>query len=194
MSGAEKGWATDASGWGFGGAMQTGGVWYLFRGEWNVDERAWLDINALELLAVLFGSALFGPYRRGCRVILQTDNKTSAEVANRGKARAALACVLNACEMQWTACSILAFAQHIYGVDNTLPDVLSRPNHRAYWKHTNPLPVQWLTVPASVRVVAAAAIEAAKHAKAAKQMRSRTGGVARRLIRAGELDGYGPQN
>ena len=175
MRGTQRGFASDASGWGFGGAMLLAGVYYLFRGEWSAEERAFLDINALELAAIVFASAMFGPYRRESRLILQTDNEASAHVINRGKASPVMSALLHQGELQWTACSLMVYAQHILGVTNTLPDVLSRPGMQHFDELVGSAPVVWLELPASVRCLTAEAVQLSKDRVVALGLTQTTG-------------------
>jgi hypothetical protein len=151
LKGIAPGWAGDASGFGFGGAFLVGSTYYLFYGEWSVRELVWLDVNHLELAAILFGSTVYGYMFNSKRTIIQTDNSASEHAVNSGKGLPGMAALLDECQLTWTKHSMIVRAKHIKGVDNTLPDAISR----AYWHIVDSFvkgyDVVWLPVRPEVR-------------------------------------------
>ncbi|VDH93586.1 Hypothetical predicted protein [Mytilus galloprovincialis] len=84
-----------------------------------------LHINALELLSVIVCLKLWG--QRGRKICIQCDNMVSVQVINQGKSRSrflqaclreiCFICAIKECELR---------AIHIDGIENRLPDMLSR--------------------------------------------------------------------
>ena len=86
-----------------------------------------LHINELELLTLAVALKVWAPLLRGKRVKLHCDNQVSVEVLTHGRSKNKflLACLR---EVMWvTACFEFEIcAVHIPGVENRLPDCLSR--------------------------------------------------------------------
>lgn len=86
-----------------------------------------LHINALELLTIIVCLKLWGS--KGKRIAVYCDNLVSVQVINQGKSRS---CFLQACLREICfLCAILECeirAVHISGVENRIPDLLSRWN------------------------------------------------------------------
>ena len=86
-----------------------------------------LHINALELLVIVVSIKVWKRKLRGRRLLINCDNSASVEVLNKGKTRDPF---LQAClrEIEFVAGQgeYEIRARHIPGVDNRLPDLLSR--------------------------------------------------------------------
>ncbi|CAC5366108.1 unnamed protein product [Mytilus coruscus] len=95
-----------------------------------------LHINALELLSVIVCLKLWG--QKGRKICIQCDNMVSVQVINQGKSRSrflqaclreiCFICAIKECELR---------AIHIDGIDNRLPDMLSR------WSLSDIYPIQF---------------------------------------------------
>ncbi|CAC5387140.1 unnamed protein product [Mytilus coruscus] len=95
-----------------------------------------LHINALELLSVIVCLKLWG--QKGRKIYIQCDNMVSVQVINQGKSRSrflqaclreiCFICAIKECELR---------AIHIDGIDNRLPDMLSR------WSLSDIYPIQF---------------------------------------------------
>lgn len=93
---------------------------------WFIQEQH-LHINALELLTVIVCLKLWA--KRGKKICIMCDNQVSVTVINTGRTRSkylqacireiCFICAVNECELK---------AQFIEGVNNRLPDILSRWN------------------------------------------------------------------
>ena len=116
--------ATDA-------CLEGGGAWC--EGEyWHKEfptfiRQQGLHINALELLVIVVSIKVWKHKLRGRRLVINCDNSASVEVLNKGKSRDPF---LQAClrEIEFVAGQgeYEIRAKHIPGVDNRLPDLLSR--------------------------------------------------------------------
>ena len=84
-------------------------------------------INQLEAITVVMALKLWGPSLRGLKFVIRCDNQTTVAVINKGSAHEEF---LQACarEIAFLACKyeFEMNAVHIPGVENTLPDWLSR--------------------------------------------------------------------
>ncbi|CAC5386532.1 unnamed protein product [Mytilus coruscus] len=95
-----------------------------------------LHINALELLSIIVCLKLCG--QKGRNICIQCDNMVSIQVINQGKSRSrflqaclreiCFICAIKECELR---------AIHIDGIDNRLPDMLSR------WRLSDIYPIQF---------------------------------------------------
>ncbi|CAC5384008.1 unnamed protein product [Mytilus coruscus] len=95
-----------------------------------------LHINALELLSVIVCLKLWG--QKGRKICIQCDNMVSVQVINQRKSRSrflqaclreiCFICAIKECELR---------AIHIDGIDNRLPDMLSR------WSLSDIYPIQF---------------------------------------------------
>lgn len=117
---------TDACLTGCGGWSQDREFFHAEFPKFLLDNRE-CSINALELLTIVVACKLWGRKWKGKRILVQCDNEASVVVTNTGRARDDF---LQACLRE------LAFvtakfefevrAVHIRGVDNRIPDALSR--------------------------------------------------------------------
>ena len=86
-----------------------------------------LDINQLELMAILVAARLWAPKLVGRRLLVYSDNKPSVSVLNSGRSKDK---ILNKCLRElWLLAATYEFeikALHIRGTENRLPDYLSR--------------------------------------------------------------------
>ena len=86
-----------------------------------------LSINALELLTVMVAAKVWGRHWRGKRIVVHCDNEVSVIVLNTGRARNAF---LQSClrEIEFFAArfEFEIRANHIPGIENRIPDALSR--------------------------------------------------------------------
>ena len=93
--------------------------------EWVL--QANLSINALELLTVMVAVKVWGRHWRGKRIVIHCDNEVSVMVLNTGRARNEF---LQSClrEIEFTAArfEFELRANHIAGIENRIPDALSR--------------------------------------------------------------------
>ncbi len=90
-------------------------------------QKAALDINCLELLSVLAAVKLWARELAGRHLTIICDNQVTVEVLNRGRARNVI--LLSYLREIAFLCAIHEFelrAVHIAGVDNRMPDLLSR--------------------------------------------------------------------
>ena len=181
MKGASLGWSSDASGAGFGGALFMHGKWFVFCGTWSDIELTWLDINHLELAAILFASAAFGYLMHHSRTVVETDSANALLAINVGKGRAGMPVLLDSCQLQWTRWSMLVRARHLKGTDNTLSDALSRQKWSIVDKCVAGYPIVSLTVPSATQDLSAV-IAAAKSERLAIKEKVTTGGVTSRPI------------
>ena len=115
--------ATDACLIGCGGTCQG----KFFRGTFPAAVRNRRHISELEILTVCVAAKLWATCLKGKRITLFCDNEASVVAINSGKCRNA---TMQAClrELVFVACSVECEmrAVHIRGVDNRLPDFLSR--------------------------------------------------------------------
>ena len=86
-----------------------------------------LHISALEMLVIVVSVKVWKHKLRGKRIIVNCDNSAAVEVLNKGKTRDPF---LQAClrEIEFVAANgeWEIRARHIPGVDNRIPDLLSR--------------------------------------------------------------------
>jgi len=84
-------------------------------------------INQLECITIIIALKLWGPELKGKRFVINCDNATSVSVLNSGRAHEEF---LQCCarEMAFLACKFEFEYKvvHIAGIDNRLPDFLSR--------------------------------------------------------------------
>ena len=86
-----------------------------------------LSINALELLTVVVAAKVWGKLWHGLRIVIQCDNETSVTVLNTGRTHNSfLQGCLRELELVAARCEFEIRAVHIKGVDNRIPDALSR--------------------------------------------------------------------
>ncbi len=108
-----------------GGAWCEGEYWHKQFPSFILDQS--LHINALELLVIVVSIKVWKNKLRGKRLLINCDNSASVEVLNKGKTRDPF---LQAClrEIEFVAGlgEYEIRARHIPGVDNRLPDLLSR--------------------------------------------------------------------
>ena len=95
-----------------------------------------LHINALELLTIVVCSKLWGHFWTGKRIIFNCDNEVSVMVINSGKARDLFLqkCLREICFIGGKFDFQLR-AQHIPGVSNRIPDLLSRWHLNAQYRY-----------------------------------------------------------
>lgn len=95
-----------------------------------------LHINALELLTIVVALKIWGGNFRGRRIVVLCDNMSSCLALNKGSTRCSFmqGCLRDICFLS----AIFEFeirAQHISGINNRLPDLLSRwdlhPSYKA---------------------------------------------------------------
>jgi hypothetical protein len=96
-------------------------------------------INALELLTVVVVTKLWGTNWKGLRILIYCDNEASVTVINSGKSkdREMLACLRELAYVTATN-EFQVRAIHIKGVENRVPDSLSRwedskSGEREFW-------------------------------------------------------------
>ena len=90
-------------------------------------KRQELSINALELLTVVVAAKVWGKKWRGLRIVIRCDNETSVTVLNTGRAyNSFLLECLRELEFVAAKCEFEMKAIHIPGVENRIPDALSR--------------------------------------------------------------------
>ena len=90
-------------------------------------KRQELSINALELLTVVVAAKVWGKKWRGLRIVIRCDNETSVTVLNTGRAyNSFLFECLRELEFVAAKCEFEMKAIHIPGVENRIPDALSR--------------------------------------------------------------------
>ena len=90
-----------------------------------------LSIVHLEMVNILVSLKVFGPFWRGCKILIHCDNQEVVPVLNSGRTKDAFlaCCAQNIWQM--AAIHDVHFAyQHIMGVNNCAVDLLSR------WKGT----------------------------------------------------------
>ena len=98
-----------------------------------------LSINALELLTVVVAAKVWGRYWGGKRIVVHCDNQVSVTVMNTGRAYNSF---LQSClrELEFIAAKheFEIRGNHIPGIENRIPDSLSRwhlgPEHRQNFK------------------------------------------------------------
>ena len=125
---AQINFASDASSsFGYGAVLEHRFIW----GKWSEKELAMAQghrsIGVMELSTVVFAIAAFAPHLRGKRVRCWVDNRADVDIFNGQASKEAkynellrlLHTLLVQHEIQLTA-------RHIAGVDNVLPDALSR--------------------------------------------------------------------
>ena len=118
--------ATDA-------CLQGCGAWFQTRQEYfhaqfpeSVTSKS-LSINALELLTVIVAAKVWGKLWRGLRIVIHCDKETSVTVLNTGRSHNSfLQGCLRELELVAAKCEFEIRAVHIRGVDNRIPDALSR--------------------------------------------------------------------
>ena len=109
------------------------GAWFGARGEYfhkafpqGIQEKS-LSINALELLTIVVAAKVWGKHWRGKRIRVHCDNEVSVMVLNSGRCRNSyLAACLREVELLAAQHEFEIRAVHIAGVDNRIPDGLSR--------------------------------------------------------------------
>lgn len=86
-----------------------------------------LSINALELLTVVVAAKVWGKWWQGKRIVVHCDNEVSVTVMNTGRSHNSflLAC-LRELELVAARHEFEIRGNHIPGVDNRIPDALSR--------------------------------------------------------------------
>ena len=106
-----------------------------------------LSINALELLTVVVAAKVWGKHWRGKRIVVHCDNEVSVTVINTGRSHSTflLSC-LRELEFIAARCEFEIRANHIPGVQNRIPDALSRwdmsPKHQQeFWDQVKGLDV-----------------------------------------------------
>ena len=115
-----------------------------------------LHVNALELLTISVAVKLWGKHWAGKKILVYCDNLASVWVLNSGKSvdPFLLACLREIA--YWAAlCEFEIRSVHIAGVDNRLPDLLSRWDldhkyRRQFWDETRSDPLQNVVVPADI--------------------------------------------
>ena len=86
-----------------------------------------LSINALELLTIVMAAKVWGIGWKGKRIVVQCDNEISVMVLNTGRCRnPILANCLRELELLTARYEFEIRAHHIPGVENRIPDALSR--------------------------------------------------------------------
>ncbi len=117
--------ATDACLEGGGGAWCEGEFWHMKFPAFISEQQ--LHISALEMLVIVVSVKVWKHKLRGKRIIVNCDNSAAVEVLNKGKTRDPF---LQAClrEIEFVAANgeWEIRARHIPGVDNRIPDLLSR--------------------------------------------------------------------
>ena len=107
-----------------------------------------LCINSLEALTVLVSAKLWGKQWKGKKIVVHCDNEVSVSLINTGRSHTPF---LQSCmrELEFVAakCEFEIRANHIPGVQNRIPDALSRwhigPQYReAFWRHVAGLNVR----------------------------------------------------
>ena len=98
-----------------------------------------LSINALELLTVVVAAKVWGKKWHGMRIVIRFDNETSLTLLNTGRAyNVFLLECLRELEFVAAICEFEMQAVHIPGVENQIPDALSRwdlgEEHRLWFK------------------------------------------------------------
>lgn len=118
--------ATDASLLGGGGVqMQRMEFFHVSFPEW-VKQQA-RHINALELWTLVVALKVWGGECRGMRIKVLCDNEASVSVVNTGRSRDAMLCQLLRELCYWAVKDeFVVRGEHVAGVDNRLPDCLSR--------------------------------------------------------------------
>ena len=134
------------------------GGWYCERQEYFHTEfpgfivEMNLSINALELLTVVVAAKVWGKHWKGKRIVVHCDNEVSVTVMNTGRSHNAF---LQSClrELEFTAakCEFEIRGNHIPGIENRIPDALSRWHegelHREkFWVQVEGLRVQEMFV------------------------------------------------
>ena len=86
-----------------------------------------LSINALELLTVVVAAKVWGRYWKGRRIVVHCDNEVSVSVINTGRSHNSF---LQSClrELEFMAArhEFEIRGNHIPGIENRIPDALSR--------------------------------------------------------------------
>ena len=94
-----------------------------------------LSINALELLTIVVAAKVWGRYWRGRRIVVHCDNEVSVTVMNTGRAHNTF---LQSClrELEFAAAKgeFEIRGNHIPGIENRIPDALSRWQDGAYYR------------------------------------------------------------
>lgn len=109
------------------------GAWFCERSEYfhltfpdRVMQKG-LSINALELLTVVVAAKVWGRWWRGKRIVVHCDNEVSVTVMNTGRSHNSflLSCLR---ELEFVAArnEFEIRSNHIAGVENRIPDALSR--------------------------------------------------------------------
>ena len=107
-----------------------------------------LCINSLETLTVVVAAKLWDKMWKGKKIVLHCDNSVSVSVINSGRSQTSF---LQSCvrELEFVAarCEFEIRANHIPGVENRIPDALSRwhsgAQHReAFWRQVSGLVVK----------------------------------------------------
>ncbi len=107
-----------------------------------------LHINALELLGLLVAIRLWAKYWKGLRIRILCDNSTSVTVLNSGKCKDAfMLSTLREIEFCAARNGFEVKSVHIPGVDNRIPDMLSR------WEIDRALRVKFLDMNSSLGLI-----------------------------------------
>ena len=130
------------------------GGWFCERQEFFHTEfpealvRKDLSINALELLTVVVAAKIWGRHWKGKRIVVHCDNEVSVTVMNTGRSHNAF---LQSClrELEFTAAKheFEVRGNHIPGIENRIPDALSRwhlgeSQSEHFWRYVNGLQVR----------------------------------------------------
>ena len=109
------------------------GGWYCEQGEFFHTEfpdyilRKDLSINALELLTIVVAAKIWGRHWKGKRIVVHCDNEVSVSVMDTGRSHSAF---LQSClrELEFAAVrwEFEIRGNHIPGIENRIPDALSR--------------------------------------------------------------------
>ena len=94
-----------------------------------------LHINALELLTIVVSLKLWGNRFKGKRVCVYCDNEASVTVLNTGRSRDVFMqqCLREVCFLAAVG-EFEVRAVHLPGVDNCIPDLLSRWDNSGYYR------------------------------------------------------------
>ena len=118
---------SDASGTWDCGAFNSEGEWFQL--EWPEEWRD-IDITIKELLPIVVALALWGEVWTGRAVKCRCDNAAVVAIVNSGTSRCERAMhLLRSAFFFQAKYDIIAWAEHIPGVENQSADALSRNNH-----------------------------------------------------------------
>ena len=95
-----------------------------------------LHINSLELLVIMVTFKVWGRFLKGKKIVINCDNICSVNVVNSGFSRVAFhqSCLREICFVAALS-EFQVKAQHIKGVDNRLPDWLSRWDEKKQYQN-----------------------------------------------------------